>query len=361
MKKGTNAAIMRKQNEKTILSLINAGPISRVELAKRTGLTRAAITIIVDELMTKGYILEQQTQQATVGRQPIMLSFNGENIYSVGINVRRKSFYVGIADLNGKVLIEEKYPIVSPEEFFEGIGQIVENQIKKTGIDREKIYGVGVATPGPIDAKTQKILNPPNFNEWHNVMIADQLRERLGYSVYLENVANANALAEMYYGAAKGIYNFMTLLVDEGIGSGIVLNQQLFQGINELGHTSICYDGVMCECGNRGCLEKYAAIPMLLKDTGLNDWKEVINAGRMEIVKKEAEYLSTAITSANNLFDLDMVILCGDLPEQLTVRISENVNQRRLHNKWLQVRSGLAESKVLIASAAVTQDFFSMI
>ena len=65
----------------------------------------------------------------------------------------------------------------------------------------------------------------------------------------------------------------MTLLVDEGIGSGIVLNHQLFEGINELGHASICFDGVLCECGNRGCLEKYASIPMILAGTGYESWK----------------------------------------------------------------------------------------
>lgn len=89
MKQGTNAAIMRKRNEKTILSLINLRPISRAEIAKITGLTRAAVTIIIDELISQGYILEEQTKQATVGRQPILLSFNGASIYSVGINIRR--------------------------------------------------------------------------------------------------------------------------------------------------------------------------------------------------------------------------------------------------------------------------------
>ncbi|MBQ7838901.1 MAG: ROK family transcriptional regulator [Lachnospiraceae bacterium] len=361
MKQGTNAAIMRKRNEKTILSLINARPVSRAEIAKLTGLTRAAVTIIIDELISKGYILEEPTMQATVGRQPVMLSFNGKDIYSVGINIMRNTFCVGISDLNGNVLLEESYPILPPKGFFGVIREIIENQIAKTGIDREKIYGIGVVSPGPVDAKAQKILNPPNFNVWHNVSVADEMK-KLGYEVFLANVSNASALAEMYFGPAKGINNFMTILVDEGIGSGIVLNNQLFGGISELGHTSICYDGVLCECGNRGCLEKYAAIPMILKGTGFHSWKEVIDSDNTALIEKEAEYLSTAITSANNLFDLDMVILSGDLryhPAKINALISAFVNRRRLQNKALQICAGQVTSKSLIASSVIVHEFFS--
>ena len=136
MKQGTNAAIMRKRNEKTILSLINLRPISRAEIAKITGLTRAAVTIIIDELISQGYILEEQTKQATVGRQPILLSFNGASIYSVGINIRRTCFCVGIVDLNGKVILEESFPIVPPANFFACIKDIVDTMIQKAATRR---------------------------------------------------------------------------------------------------------------------------------------------------------------------------------------------------------------------------------
>lgn len=362
MKQGTNAAIMRKRNEKTILSLINNGPISRAEIAKITGLTRAAVTIIIDDLIGQGYILEAPTMQATVGRQPILLSFNGKSVYAVGINIRRTSFCVGISDLNGNVIIEEQFPILPPEEFFGGIREIVERQIAEADISRERIYGVGVATPGPIDVQKGRILNPPNFKQWHNVAVADKLRECLELPVYHENVANASALAEMYYGNARENRNFMTLLVDDGIGSGIVLNQQLFGGINELGHTSICFDGKLCECGNRGCLENYAAMPMFLEGTGYKSWKEVVDAKDVELIEREAAYLSAAITTANNLFDLDMLVLCGDIcycPEALKNKIYETVNSRRLRSKFLRISVGQVRSGLLIAAALVCHEFFN--
>ena len=362
MKQGTNAAIMRKNNEKAILSLINTRPVSRAEIAKITGLTRAAVTIIVEDLIGRGYIIETPTEQATVGRQPVLLSFNGRSIYSIGINITRKGVYVGISNMNGEVLIEESTAFQTPDTFFATIKEIVERLIINAGIDPCRIYGIGVVSPGPINAKEQKILNPPNFNPWHNIFVAERLKECLSYEILFENVSNAGALAEMYFGPAKGVDNFMALLVDEGIGSGIVQQHQLFGGINELGHTSICYDGITCECGNKGCLEKYASIPMILKETGLTTWKEVIDTGNMEIMRREAEYLGTAITSANNLFPLDMLVLCGDLryqPEQMIALISEQVNQKRLYHKTLHICAGQVTSKSLIASSVVIHDFFT--
>lgn len=353
---------MRRNNEKTILSLINTRPVSRAEIAKLTGLTRAAVTIIIEELIGKGYIIETPTEQATVGRQPVLLSFNGKSIYSIGINITRKGVYVGISDMNGNVLAEECFFFQTPDAFFSAVKEIVERQIKSVGIDRTKIYGIGVVSPGPIDTSKQSILNPPNFNAWHNVPVAEKLQECLGYDILFENVSNASALAEMYFGPAKGIGSFMALLVDEGIGSGIVQNHQLFGGVNELGHTSICYDGIPCECGNKGCLEKYAAIPMILKDSGFSGWKEVVDSNKLQIMEKEAEYLSTAITSANNLFNLDMLVLCGDMsyhPEKMIAMISELVNQRRLYSKALHICAGQVTSRVLIPCSVVLHDFFT--
>ena len=362
MKQGTNAAVMRLRNEKTILSLINAEPVSRAEIAKRTGLTRAAVTIIIEELIEKGYILEQPTMQATVGRQPVLLSFNGAGTFAMGINITRKGFWVGVSDLNGKVLCEERFPAFSPEDFFAGIKEIGERCIPAAALLPEQIYGVAVAAPGPVDFRNGTVLNPPNFNEWHGVPVAEELKAALGCEVHLENVSNACALAEMYFGQAKEVDNFMALLVDEGIGSGIVLDRQLFGGIGELGHTSLRYDGILCECGNRGCLEKYASIPMILKGTGHDSWKEVVDAGNLSVIEKEAQYLGAAIINANNLFDLDMVILSGDLkyhPEKMVERIGERVNAGRLQNRNLRIRAGQVTSKSLIAASLAVHDFFS--
>lgn len=359
MKQGTNAAVMRQKNEKMILSLINQNPLSRADISKITGLTRAAVTIITDELLGKGLITEMPTKSANVGRQPVLLLLNHDAMYTVGINIAREEITVAIADLGGDIAAEVKYPSMNPVEFEENIKQIIDTLLQKTGIPNEKIYGIGVVTPGPVDTENQKILNPPNFKKWHNVSVADKLKN-LDFDIYHENVSNGTALAEKYFGAAKGVSNFMALLVDTGIGSGIVINHELFAGINEVGHTSIQFDGRQCECGNRGCLEQYAAIPALLEGTGVADWKEAVDTGHA-VVEKEAEYLSTAIINSNNLFDLERVVLCGDLsyqPERITSLISCKVSSRILNRKELSVCAGKVTSKGLAACAVAVHRFY---
>lgn len=359
MKQGTNAAVMRQQNAKMILSLINQEPLSRADIAKITGLTRAAVTIITDELLNKGLISELPTKSSSVGRQPVLLLLNHDAMYTVGINIAREEITIAIADLGGNIAVEVKYPAMNPGEFEENIKQMIDELLQKTGIPDEKIYGIGVVTPGPIDADNQTILNPPNFKKWHNQSIAHMLG-KLDFDIYHENVANGTALAEKYFGAAKGVSNFMALLVDTGIGSGIVLNHRLFAGINEVGHTSIQFDGKLCECGNRGCLEQYAAIPALLHGTGVANWQEAVDTEHA-VVEKEAEYLSTAIINSNNLFDLERVVLCGDLsyrPERITALIEEKVSCRMLNKKELSVCAGKVTSRGLAACAAAVHRFY---
>lgn len=359
MKQGTNAAVMRQQNEKMILSLINQNPLSRADISKITGLTRAAVTIITDELLSKGLISEMPTKSSSVGRQPVLLLLNHDALYTIGINIARENITVAISDLGGRIAVENKYPNMNPGEFFEKIEEITGKLLKKTNISREKIYGVGVVTPGPVDAVNKRILNPPNFKAWHYVSIAEGLKS-LGFDVFYENVSNGTALAEKYFGAAKDVSSFMALLVDSGIGSGIMLGHELFAGINEVGHTSIQFDGRQCECGNRGCLEKYAAIPALLKGTGIADWQEAVDT-RHAVVEKEAEYLSTAIINSNNLFDLERVVLCGELsykPEWITTLIESKVSSRMLNRKAIHVYAGKVTSRGLAACAVAVHGFY---
>ena len=361
MKQGTNAAVMRIKNEKMILSLINQRPLSRVEISRITGLTRAAVTIITDELLGRGLISEMPTRSAGVGRQPVLLYLNDQAFYTIGINISREETAVGIADLGGNLVAEEKYPVMKPDAFFEEIGGLIRDMTARCRIPREKIYGVGVVTPGPVDAKEKRILNPPNFKAWHNVSVGEGLNS-LGLEVFHENVANGVALAEKYFGAAKGVSSFMALLVDTGIGSGMVINHELFEGTNEVGHTSIQYDGRQCECGNRGCLEKYAAIPALLQGTGIPDWKTAVDR-KDPVLEQEAEYLSTAITNINNLFHLQKIVLCGDLnyrPELITELISQKVKERMLNKRELSVCAGKVESRVLAACAVGVHRFYTV-
>ena len=362
MNKATNAAMMRVKNEKIILSLINKMPISRVGISKITGLTKAAVTIIVDDFKKRGIVTEKNALSKNKGRNPVMLYLNPEAFYFVGVNISRSSIGVGIVDLSGKVISSEELSICPPDKAYPMIVESIDNQVVKNKIDREKIHKISVAAPGPVDSNDGVILNPPNFTDWHGASVSKELEALTSIGVILRNVSSATAISEKYFGSAHNTDSFLSLIVDEGIGSGIIVNDVLFDGPCELGHVSINYDGIKCECGNRGCLEKYASIPCILKCTEYSNWHEVVDANDTELMKREAKYISSAIISARNIFMFDTVVLCGDLTyktDTMVNLITEQIQKRILTNDMLCVCAGEVKSKYLIAASSAIYDLFN--
>lgn len=362
MAEATNSAMMRRKNEKIILSLINKEPISRAEIAKQTGLTKAAVTIIVDDLKKREIVIEEKVNSPSVGRNPLMLKLNGDSVYMIGINIRRTSISVGITNLCGNVIAEDILPALYPDTAFSKIKEMIEKQIKQANIEKSKIYKVSAVTPGPVDIKSGKILNPPNFKEWHDCCVIAEMKKIFDCDVIFENVASAVATAEKYFGSAKKNDSFIAIQVDEGIGSGIFIDGKLLNGSCEIGHVSIKYDGEKCECGNRGCLEKYAAVPNILKNTAYKSWQECVDCGDDILLQKEAEYLGTAIITAGNIFNVDKTVLCGDLSyksQKLLNYITENINGNMLVNRNFDVCEGTVKSKTLIAASVAIHSFFT--
>ena len=354
MASATNPSGMRVINEKTILSLINQASVSRADIAKRTGLTKAAVTIITEDLIKRGIVTEKRAEEsAKVGRTPILLGLCGDSVYFIGVNIKRTGITVGMCDLCGKVVFEQAAELGTPAESLKKIGEIIKEKISSLGIPKEKIYKISVVTPGPVDPEKGIILNPPNFNGWHGAKIRDGLAH-LGFDVILGNVSTATAAAEKYFGAAKSYDSFMTLLVDEGIGSGIMTDGKLFRGSCEIGHISVKYDGERCECGNIGCLEKYASVPNILKGTPYKSWSECISVKDTDIMQLEAEYLSSAIVTVNNIFDLAGVVLCGEIAEHnrdFTEIVAEKTMRKMILKKDFAVLSGSVKSTTLIPCA----------
>ena len=209
--------------------------------------------------------------------------------------------------------------------------------------------GIGVSAPGPLDGESGRILNPPRFDLWHNTDIGAFLHRRLGVPVYLEN--NATCLARYNLGKpeAMGSENFLLLLVDSGVGSGVISGGKVLKGAgyftSELGHTSIDYQGRLCACGNIGCLEAYAAIPNLLKGSSYSCWQEMINALPAQeaqgLLRQEAQFLAAGVINLIHMISIDTVLLAGDLrygTEQIAPILEESINRQNLWRNILPVR-----------------------
>lgn len=366
MTRGTNAGLMKENNKKLILNLVRQGNYSRADLAKEMKLTKATLSILADEMLCDGIIFEETTDDYSgVGRRPTYLKICQTARFVIGIGLTRSGYHTGLFDLGGNALgiKKHKYSSDKADDNLLDIAKIVDEYKKM--VDEELIIGIGVATPGPLDYKSGTILNPPNFQVWHNCELGKKLSELCGLPVKLDNIANAMAVAEQYFGCCQRENDFAYIVVDEGIGSGIVVGGEVHRSQrgygNELGHISIDYKGKKCSCGNRGCLERYASIPAILEDTKYNSWREVQEDNATEIIRQEAEYLVCGIVSMLNLFDLETIVLGGAIEEAdslLVDIINEKVNIQAISQNSIRVVTSKAGQNRALSGASVALSKF---
>lgn len=372
-----NAEYTKEYNRKTVLRLLRSGSMSRAEIARRMGLTRATLSLIADKLLKDGIVKEEIVSETHLGRTPVPLSLCPDSYYAIGVSLNRRSYSVALVNINEEVVISRKGDIAdSSMTKIIMITDCIKQIIKESGVPAEKIVGIGVSSPGPIDSKIGRILNPPSFDLWHHTDIAPMLSRNLDLPVHLENDASCLALYHLGKPEAKGSNNFLLLLEDNGIGSGIILNGKILKGNGsfscELGHTSIRYDGKPCSCGNKGCLETYASIKSILSDTKFSSWSHVIDsmdedADAMNTVKREAAYLSTGVINASNFIGIDTVILAGSLQygaDRLGALIESIVNESTIHRDRINIRVLPARSgtdiPVLAAADVAFGNFLSI-
>lgn len=345
-----NAEYTRKYNRNLFLRLLRIESMSQAEIARRMGLTRAAISLITDELIHEGFITQTEASASGRGRPPVSLSLVPDAAYAVGIYLNRDGCNAGLIDICGNVCVKERVQLEKTSDKLSAIESTVCRLLDESGISAKKLAGIGISAPGPLDGENGVILNPPRFDIWHNMSICSELQARLNIPVYLEN--NASSLAQFHYGKKElhNSENFLLLLVDSGVGSGIISGGKLLKGVgyftSEIGHTSINYNGKRCVCGNIGCLEAYASIPALLADTPFRQWKELINKlpennSAFDLINLELNYLAAGIINTSNIISIDTVVLAGDIAygtDHTAPILEEKLMERSLRRDLLPIR-----------------------
>ena len=180
----------------------------------------------------------------------------------VGVDIGGTKVAAGLVDANGRILSHIRVPMVSHSSAEEGLNAVLA-AIEQVTASSTAIAGIGICSPGPLDPTTGVILNPPNLPCWRNFPLAESVQKIYAVKVKVDNDANAAALAETRWGAARGYANVFYATIGTGIGTGIVLNGKMFHGrtgaAGEGGHTSIDYRGPICGCGKPGCIEVLAS------------------------------------------------------------------------------------------------------
>jgi len=177
----------------------------------------------------------------------------------LGVDVGGTKVAAGLVNAVGEILSQQRVTMVSNDSAERGLQAVFSAITQALAGGASGIAGIGICAPGPLDPKTGVILNPPNVPCWRNFPLAEEVRKQYSVPVKVDNDANAAALAETRWGAARGYKNVFYATIGTGIGTGIVLDGDIFHGrtgsAGEGGHVSIDYRGHVCRCGKRGCIE----------------------------------------------------------------------------------------------------------
>ncbi|MDQ7064471.1 MAG: ROK family transcriptional regulator [candidate division KSB1 bacterium] len=275
---GSRPRLLKKLNRALVMRIIREqGPKSRAELARSTGLSDPAVLKIVGGLIKDQLLQEIGEGDSTGGRKPVMLDINPDGAFAVGVDLTPEFIRAAVVRLDFSTAAEATVPI-DPGEGYDSLLQhmrtLIENVINESQVDKRKIIGVGVSHPGVMREEADRILLASNLSSLENMPLVEDLQRHFQMPVVLEVDARASALAEMWLGEARGIHNFLSVDIDVGLGSGLVLNGNIYRGVNglagELGHMVIDPDGHPCACGKKGCLETLVAFPAIIREAMRN-------------------------------------------------------------------------------------------
>ena len=239
--------------------------LSRTDLAEEMGLTKAAVTIIVNDLISNGIIVETESRTTSSGRPPVVLEINPNHGLVAAIDMGAMHLSVALGDFSARILeeVEISFRIADgPDKCLKDADQVLRELLKNRGLTPADLSGVGVGVPGPVIAEQGMVMAPPIMPGWDRFPIRTTLEKQWNTAITLNNDAELGALGEWAYGAGRGEKNLAFIKVGSGIGAGLMINQQIYGGTTgsagEIGHLTVDENGPLCMCGNHGCLEAFA-------------------------------------------------------------------------------------------------------
>lgn len=386
MKKTTgDQFLVKKINKSIVLDAIQKqSPISRAKISELTGLNKATVSIMVQELINEHFAMESGHGISSGGRKPVILLFNEKAGYSIGIDLGVNYILAVLTDLQGAIVSKVQYSMNSSSfnDVFEKLKQAIQVLTDACPDSPYGIVGIGIGVPGIMD-RDGILLSAPNMS-WNNIHLKEMLESACSYPVVVDNEANCGALGEKEFGAGQNTENLLYISVGIGIGSGLVINNEIFRGksgfAGEVGHVSIETDGISCSCGNAGCWELYASEQALLRilklenddanqDQLLHGLVKKAEEGDREVIEALQQigyYLGVGLTNLVNLFNPEKIIIGNRISEfrkWLQPVIHEICTQRSLAFTQEETDIVFAErgvySAALGASSLALQQFFS--
>ncbi|SEH98942.1 Sugar kinase of the NBD/HSP70 family, may contain an N-terminal HTH domain [Rhizobium tibeticum] len=373
-----NASTSRAMNRRLILNLLrNRGPVSRAELALITGLSPAAVTFVVTELIEDRLLVEREAVTSSNGRRPIPVDINYEAHLALGFKLNRSSIDCVLTDLATIPLATMETAVVdtSPEGMIEAIKDAIPRLLAEAGREERDIMGIGVSIPGEVDPTKGVCLQSPRFG-WYDLPFAELLAERVRVPVWIDDDVNAFAIAQKLFGAGRNHRNFAALAIGAGIGCSLVLNGEIYHGSNgaagKLGHITTIPQGDLCECGRRGCLMAHAAEPYMIAEWGRKRGKpatrtdfvaaaEADEETAVAILQEAGSRIGRHLADLVNLFDPEIIVVGGEavqFGEALLGPLKRSMNEFLFFSRPELQTDWVPSSWARGAAALATQSIF---
>jgi len=372
--------LVKKINQKILLKEIVANsPISRAKLSEITGLNKSTVSSQINSLIEKKLIFEIGQGQSSGGRKPVMLVFNKNAGYSIGIDIGVDYMNGLLTDLKGNIVLDD-YRLLenpSPEIVKDLLFSMIKHFIEQMPESPYGLIGICLGVPGLVN-REQQIIFTPNFDWDYDMNLKAQIEQEFQVPVFVENEANAGAHGEKEFGVAKNYENLIYVSVSTGIGIGIIMKNELYRGVKglagEMGHITIDLNGLKCSCGNRGCWELYASEKALLKSlphhlqkSSLQELTEQANQNNPEILmalENFGYYLGIGLTSILNTFNPEAVIIRNDVIEALPMVLNSvrNSISLRIHHQFANsydlLLSSLGKNATALGASSLVIEHF---
>jgi len=346
-KRGQNVNNVKQSNRSLLLNLLYFGSAqSRKSLAQKSGLTAAAITTLIYELLEDGAVVETEKifVEGKLGRNEQLIDINYKALFVVGINFGIETFEVMLVRLDSKVLYSKEFEILSTDisNFGEDLADIIITIINEFTIAAESVVGIGITVRGIVDSKNGISINSYGVLA-NSLNIKDQLKDKLSFPVIVENNVRSMLRADIILRHAKVSQSTLLIKYGPGVGGALIVGEKSYLGSSchalELGHVCIEAEGNKCICGKRGCLEtivSYDAIirkareifsfeqtPVLFslcKADNINLTIQTIfsayekdDKGIEDIFVEIIKYFGLSIANYTSLFDPEVVLLVSEV------------------------------------------------
>ncbi len=387
--------MLKNYNRRAVLNIIRKkGVVTKAALAEMTGLTFMSIKRILSELESLGLLIGIGYMKGNgVGRKSIPYAINENCRYTIGVYINKFITSIAAVNLRGNICYMEQicidWEMSTQSDFVMLLTKHIEDVIRESGVVKEKVLGIGIGAPGPVDCEKGIILTPPNIPLLHYLPLENILEEKIGLPVYLNKDTNVIAFGEYWYGGKEDISDLFYIDVDMGIGSGFVIDGKINIGYNsiagEIGHSMIDPSGPRCNCGNKGCLEAMSSGIAILKEIkreidnmpehALYARKETLtledvfnmrsrnDSIAISALNRSAYYVGIAVANIINILDPPVVALGGILVQRATDYFSvvADVAYRKIikgtKNNQIMI-SKLGDRAGVIGAAEVVADQF---